>query len=170
MKFKVFQLVVVISIIFLNHFVQAQDYRVHSGFMYHFTKYIEWPAAKKSGDFVIGVVGNAAIIDPLNAMASAKTVGTQKIIIKRFSNVASVSDCHILFLSDDKTDEIEEASSKAKSKNILLVSEGNGLAKKGSSINFLIVDGKLKFELNKKTIQDTGLKVSSELLGLAILI
>lgn len=168
---KYFQIFIIPMLIIWNlNSSIAQDYRLHSGFMYHFTKYIEWPAAKKSGDFVIGVVGNAPISDALNAMAASKTVGTQKIVIKKFSNVAAVSDCQILFLSNDSAKDVDEAASKSKSKNYLLVTESNGLAKKGACINFVVVDGKLKFELSKSAVKDAGLKVSSELLGLAIVI
>ncbi len=168
---KYFKFLIVPMLLIWNlPFSKAQDYRLHSGFMYHFTKYIEWPAAKKTGDFVIGVVGNAPISDALNAMAASKTVGTQKIVIKKFSNVSSVSDCQILFLSNDSAKEVDEAATKSKSKNYLLVTESSGLAKKGSCINFIIVDGKLKFELSKNAVKDAGLKVSSELLGLAIVI
>ena len=46
---------------------KAQDEKFKALFMYNFTKYIEWPQSKQTGDFVIGVVGGSPIIDELNA-------------------------------------------------------------------------------------------------------
>jgi hypothetical protein len=43
----------------------------------------------------------------------------------------------------------------------------DGLGKKGSHINFVIQDGKIRFELNQTTILEAGLKVSSQLSILA---
>src|ERR1700704_3406195 len=35
---------------------QATDYAVQANIIYHFTKYIDWPGYKKSGDFIIGII------------------------------------------------------------------------------------------------------------------
>jgi len=53
---------------------------------------------------------------------------------------------------------------------VLTVTDGNGLGQKGSCINFKVVDGKLKFELNQAVIGTSNLKVSSQLSSMAILI
>ncbi len=59
---------------------------------------------------------------------------------------------------------------KARVKGTLIVTEKSGLAAQGAAINFIIVDNKLKFEANTKSINKADLKVSSQLLKLAILI
>ena len=38
------------------------------------------------------------------------------------------------------------------------------------AINFVIIKGKLKFEMNRRAIEDAGLQASSQLLKLAILV
>jgi len=52
----------------------------------------------------------------------------------------------------------------------LTITDGNGLGQKGSCINFKVVDGKLKFEMNQGTLTGSNLKVSSQLSSMAILI
>jgi hypothetical protein len=44
------------------------------------------------------------------------------------------------------------------------------MAEKGSCINFKIIDGKLKFELNQNVVTGSNLKVSGQLTSMAILI
>jgi hypothetical protein len=147
---------------------QADDYKFHSLFIYNFTKYIQWPSS--SGDFVIGVVGRSDIIPKLEEMAKARTVGSQKIVIKTFPTAASVDGCQMLFIPNSQSKSLEELKDKARKSNILIITETPGLASKGSNINFVLKEGKWKFELNKQATEDAGIKVSSELAKLAILI
>jgi hypothetical protein len=51
-----------------------------------------------------------------------------------------------------------------------MITDKNGLGAKGSSINFKVVDNKLKFELNSKAIEASNLKVSGALSSMAIII
>jgi hypothetical protein len=145
------------------------DYRFHSIFIYNFTKYIQWPAAQQSGDFVIGVLGNStSVIDELTKVTANKTVGTQKIVVKKFKSAAEAGDCHILFIPSSGSHNFDDVQSKLKGKPTLVITEKTGLAQKGSGINFIMQDNKWKFELNEAATQSAGLKVSRELSQLAI--
>jgi hypothetical protein len=150
--------------------VQAQttDYKFHSVFIYNFTKYIQWPTEQQAGDFVIGVLGNSSISADLEKMAMNKTVGTQKIVVKKFKSVSEIADCHILFIPSNSNVSFDDVQNKFKGKPTLLITEKTGLAQKGSGINFVLQDNKWKFELNEAATQSAGLKVSKELSKLAI--
>lgn len=147
---------------------QAQDYRFHSVFIYNFTKYIQWPESYQSGDFVISVLGDSPIIQELEKMASTKTAGSQKFSIKKIDNVADLGKGQILFIPNSKSKNLEEVLAKLGGQSTLIITEKPGLGQKGSGINFILVDGKWKFELNKASTEKANLKVSSELTRLAI--
>jgi hypothetical protein len=147
---------------------QTSDYKFHSVFIYNFTKYIQWPAEQQSGDFVIGVLGNSSISADLEKMAANKTVGAQKIVVKKFKSVAEAGACHILFIPNSANHNFDDVQNKFKGKPTLLITEKSGLAQKGSGINFILQDNKWKFELNEAATQSSGLKVSKELSKLAI--
>jgi hypothetical protein len=59
---------------------------------------------------------------------------------------------------------------KIKGMSTLVVTEKAGLARKGSVINFINVENKQKFELNKTNANKNGLVVSSNLMSLGIAI
>ncbi|MDO1447248.1 YfiR family protein [Rhodocytophaga aerolata] len=147
---------------------QTTDYKFHSVFIYNFTKYIQWPAEQQAGDFVIGVLGNSSISEDLEKMAMNKTVGTQKIVVKKFKSAAEAGTCHILFIPNNSNVSFDDIQHKFKGKPTLLITEKTGLAQKGSGINFVLQDNKWKFELNEAATQSAGLKVSKELSKLAI--
>ena len=143
---------------------------VYSMMVFNFTKYVQWPDHAGSGEFVIGVVGNADIYNTLNGWYGGKPRGTKTYVIKKFANASEVTDCHVLFIDKSKSSEFEAANNKVKGKGTLVITDKNGLGEKGSGINFKMVDNKLKFELNQKAIEASNLKVSGALLSMAILI
>jgi len=97
-------------------------------------------------------------------------VGTQKIVVNKVSSSAGVYNCHILFIGDDESGSVKKISAATAGAPVLIVSESNGLARKGSCINFITVDDKLKLEINKTSIEQRNLRIASELLELGIII
>jgi len=149
---------------------QVTDYKVHANIIYRFTKYIEWPGNKQAGDFVIGIVGDSPLYEELRSLTVGKSVGDQRIIIKKFAAGAAAYNCSILFIGQDESKNLKRIALLTADQSVLLITEENGLAKKGSCINFIIVDDRLKLEINKNNILSRNMNVASELLKLATLI
>ena len=138
--------------------------------VYNFTKYVQWPDHAATGEFVIGVVGNTDIYNTLNGWYGGKPRGTKTYIIKKFNSAADVTECHVLYIDKSKSGEFDNVNDKLKGKGTLIITDKSGLGEQGSSINFKLVDNKLKFELNQKAIEASNLKVSGALSSMAILI
>ena len=145
-------------------------HEVHSMMVYNFTKYVQWPDHSATGEFIIGVVGNTDIYNTLNGWYGGKPRGSKTYIIKKFNSAAEVTDCHVLYIDKSKSGEFDNVNDKLKGKGTLIITDKSGLGEKGSSINFKLVDNKLKFELNQKAIEASNLKVSGALSSMAILI
>ena len=148
----------------------AQKEKYHSIFIYNFSKYVKWPDAQNSGKFVIGVFGASAIHKDLKVMATTKKVNGRSIEIRQINSTSDIQNCHILYLSASDSGKIKEIISKTQDQSILIVTDNPGLAKKGAAINFVNVDGKIKFELNQKNAESRGLKVAGTLASLAIIV
>lgn len=161
-----------LSVCFSSKVVAQQDvdYSIHANIIYHFTKYIDWPSNKKSGNFIIGVVGDSPLFDELQTSLANKKAGYQNIVIKKFSASAASFNCHILFVSDDESGSFKKIAAATKGSPVLLVSETERFAQKGSCINFAIVNERLKLEINKSNIEQRDLSIASELLQLGILV
>ncbi len=149
---------------------QATDYKVHANIIYRITKYIEWPENKQAGDFVIGIVGDSPLYDELSSLTVNKSVGDQRIIVKRLSAGASSYTCQMLFISQEESRNLKRIALLTADLPVLLITEDNGLAKKGSCINFIIVDDRLKLEINKNNVLSRNLNIASELLKLATIV
>ena len=99
-------------------------------------------------------------------MALSKTVGTQKIEIRIVTKLSEIGKANILYVSPDVETPLVDIIKTTKGKSILVVTESIGFAKKGATINFVIVDNRQKFELNQANAEKNHLKVSSSLLKL----
>jgi hypothetical protein len=53
---------------------------------------------------------------------------------------------------------------------ILTVGEKKGFASRGGMINFIVVENKVRFEINPHAVETAALKISSQLLKLAIIV
>jgi hypothetical protein len=158
---------------FLSGNMIAQDrptHEIHAAMVFNFIKYVQWPNEGEAGEFVVGVLGEDNVFNTLKQWYDGKPKGSKKYVIKKITSVEEAGDCHVLYLGKSKSKEIENIKNNTAGKPVLTVTDGNGLAQKGSCINFKIVDGKLKFELNQASILGANLKVSSQLTSMAILI
>ncbi|MEL7002170.1 MAG: YfiR family protein [Bacteroidota bacterium] len=147
---------------------QNPESKIKTVFVFNFTKYIQW--SSESQEFVIGVVGgDNETLTAFKSMAKQKSAASRKIVIREIESAVDYSTCNIIYITEENSNKLSEIKSK-RLKNILIVTEKEGMAEKGSGINFVKKDGKLRFELNEKVVENSGLKVSSQLKGLAILV
>ncbi len=145
--------------------------KIRAMFLYNFTKNIEWPKSYKQGNFIIGILGTSTLKDELQTIVASKKVGNvQDFEILQFSSTSDIKKCHILYVTSENSAMMKPAQAKIKGKSTLLITEKAGMAKQGAAINFIVVDNKQKFELNKANAEKYDLKVSNNLTSLAILV
>lgn len=146
----------------------AKNYVYYPVFIYNFCKYIQWP--NQGDEIVIGVLGNSPIIPQLQRMANAKSTPTMRFVIRKFNAEEEVADCHVLFLPNSFEPDIELLYKQVENKSILFITENEKYIRKYSSINFIIVKGKPLFQMNRRQMAKSRLKVSQKLVSLAIVI
>lgn len=138
-------------------------------FIYNFTHYIEWDSSSANGDFIIGIIGNSEISKSLTDIAKTNTINNRSIRIRRYDKPENISKCHILFIPKDSPFQLESILKKT-GNGVLTISETTGYANMGTALNFIVKNDKLKFEANLKSLDRAGLKASSQLLKLAIIV
>jgi hypothetical protein len=162
----------VITLLFAGS-LQAQErptHEIHAAMVYNFIKYVQWPDETEAGSFVVGVIGDDNVYNTLKQWYDGKPKGSKKYVVKKLASAAETSDCHVVYIGKAKNKEFESIKASTTGKSILTVTDGNGMGQKGSCINFKVVDGKLKFELNQTTVTSSNLKISSQLSSMAILL
>jgi hypothetical protein len=149
---------------------ERPTHEIHAAMLFNFIKYVQWPNEGEGGEFVVGVIGDDKVFTTLNQWYNGKAKGSKKYVIKKLSSADESSSCQVVYVGKSKNREFENIKNNIEGKSILTITDGNGLGQKGSCINFKVIDGKLKFELNQATFTGSNLKVSSQLSSMAILI
>ena len=140
--------------------VSAQEDKYKAMFIYNFTKQIEWPANEMNKDFVICVVNQGDALKAIKSMAQGKMVNDKAISVVGVKNIDEISACQILYLpSSENAEKINSAVAKVGSASTLIISDKPGALENGSCINFVEIDDKIKYEINKKAIEDRNMKV-----------
>ncbi len=153
--------------------VMAQErptHEIHAAMVFNFIKYVQWPDESQAGEFVVGVIGDDNVYSTLQKWYDGKPKGNKKYVIKKLGSASESAGCHVVYIGKSKSRDFDDVKASTNGKSILTVTDGNGLGQKGSCINFKVIDGKLKFELNQGTVSSSNLKVSSQLSSMAILI
>ena len=167
-----FKYLLVLFCLIAFRFQQPSTFDVNSKikavFLYNFTRYFEWPDKKKTDNFVIYVVGkNDNLITELKNLAKSKKVGNQPIEIQNSDSYEPATRSHIVYFLPEAGRALGDASSRNRNKGVLMVAETPGACRSGASINFIIVDNKLKFEYNKGTAIKSGLKTNDDFKAMA---
>ncbi|MFV8464196.1 YfiR family protein [Flavobacterium sp. LB1P62] len=143
----------------------GKEYALKAAFLYRFIDYVNWKDYSKNQTFKIAILEGSPITASLQDIPK-----TKKIEIKEYKNLKDISFCNILFVPYNSTIPIETILSKFSGKPVLIVTERNGYGKKGAQMNFVIIEKKLKFEVNLKAINKSGIGISSFLLQHAIIV
>lgn len=141
---------------------------VYSAMMYNIFKYIQWPDDNSPGNFVVGIMGDDDLLKAMQASYKGKNKGSKSLTVKKIESTADVAECHVVFVTNNGN--VSAVKTQLDGKPVLLVTNGEGLARKGSILNFVTEAGKLRFELNQAALQKANLKASGALTSLAILI
>jgi len=148
--------------------LHAQQDMFKSLFIYNFTKSIDWPTDYQQGNFIVAVVGKDGVTEELQKLAATKKVNAQTIQIVQLTNLSEVPKAHIIYVAPSKSGSLASVVDYYKSKPTLIVSDKEKGCSEGAGINFVLVDGKLKFEISSKNVTSHHLALSEKLTALGI--
>ena len=103
------------------------------------------------------------MVSALTDYTAGKLVGMKPIAVKQYKSPANVDNCQILFVAYGKCGAMKEIVEKVGSNPTLIVAEKRSALAEGAGITFVLMDDKLKFELNKANATKNGLKLNTKL-------
>lgn len=143
---------------------------VKAAYLFHFCSLVEWPA----GTFVaadspvrVGIVSDDALADDLQKLIRSRPVQGRRIVVDRISRPPQASAVHLLFVGDAQRDRLPEWLSGLVNKPVLTVTESEHALAFGSIVNFMLVQGTLRFEISQEAAAQAGLTISSRLLAVS---
>lgn len=149
----------------------SQEYAIKAAYIYNFSKFVEWPAKafEKSKTFNVSILVDEDLV-PYFKKLNGKEVRGRKVVISFKKQVEDIEICHIIFVGKSKQNNLAEILTRLKDQSVLIIGDEEGFSKQGGMINFVMKENNVRFEINPDAARRAGLKISSKLLSLGIIV
>jgi YfiR/HmsC-like len=148
----------------------AADYSedvVKAAYLFRLAGYVDWPGGADRGDFVIAVLGSPAMARQLGGLAGGHLINNHPVRVREAASVRDIADPDILYVGAGRAQALRSWRPAA-SRSTLIVTDEEGGLRDGGMLNFLTIDRRVRFEVSLTAAGQAHLKISSELLGLAV--
>ena len=143
----------------------TKEDRVKSAIIYKLTKFISWPQKKQS--LTLCVIGSGSINNEIQKINRKFSMGRRLSITHKSPNAPLNKLCDLIYLHNSNNQKISQVIDKVKDSPVLTISDSKQFAEKGGNIELYRTGSRIKFAINKKSVQQAKLSVDSQLLKLA---
>ena len=140
------------------------ELEVKASYLYKLAPYVAWPPDS-------GVTFNICVVgaDPFGAMLDHAVAGAdvarRPVVIRRLTAVSRDSPCQIAFLGGSSAQSAKDAERLLRGAPILTVTDA---AAAPGIVDFEVVGGRVRFQIDDQAASEAGLSFSSKLLSLAL--
>lgn len=133
---------------------------------YNFAKYADWPGEDE--DESIRLCFFTDNFQNSFSVLQGKLVFDKPVKVSQLNSVKEASDCHLVYIDRSERELLQRLFVYLQGKPILTVSDISGFVDDGGMIEILKVNNKFRFKVNLTQIQASKLKMSSQVLKLAV--
>lgn len=145
--------------------VQPADL-VKVGFVYNFTKFVEWPAASLPPgsplNLCVAGSGLGGRIDQLHGRLGQG----HEIRVHSVSGHGDLAGCHVLFIANSEERRLNSLLNAVANSPVLTISDIESFPADGGMIGLTVRNSRVGFTVSLANTRATGLKISSQLLRL----
>jgi hypothetical protein len=148
----------------------ASDVQVKAAYLYQFGGFVEWPPqafAGPDGAFTIGLIGAESMAAELEQIVATRQVQGRQVLVRRLAPGEPLAGLQVLFVGGDDAGRLPEILSAAQGIPLLVVTEAQDALARGSTINFVAVGDRVRFDVALPAAERSRLRISSRLLGVA---
>jgi len=146
----------------------AEEESLKSYFIFNFIKYINWPPEALSDYFTISVYKSDKFTGRLREIAAQQKLKSMPVQIKIVNSLEEAASSHVIVIPEENSNYFSKIFQNFSNSPVLLITEKKGLGREGASINMRVTNNKIRFSINKTSIDNHGLSVSAKLLNLAL--
>ncbi len=148
--------------------MDMQEDRMKAAFLYNLTKFVHWPASNdKTGPLTMCVFRDDAFGFVLRQTVHGKSVQGQVLAVRILLVADESRGCQMLFISAAEAQHTGELLAAASGGAVLTIGETVPFLSEGGLVRFFIEANRLRVQVNVEGAQQAGLKLSSQLLGIA---
>ncbi len=148
---------------------RSLEYQVKATYLYKFQPFVDWPPSAVPTDdtpIVICIAGRDPFGASIDRAISDVKIGSRAVVLNRLAARSEELPCHILFIGGSQTT-IKRWLEQVREKPVLTVTEQEANSNETGIINFVNVNGRIRFEVDNVRAREAGLILSTKLLALA---
>jgi hypothetical protein len=145
------------------------EYAVKAAFLSKFGFYVDWPNGAFAGPAAplsLCVVGDDPFGNLLDDAVAGQGGAGRPIVVRRLKTVARDSGCHIAYLGGEPRP--GTALETLRGSAALVVTDARNPVPTTGTIHFVLRDNRVRFSIDDEAASQSGLAISSKLLGLAL--
>lgn len=142
---------------------------VKAAYLQKFPAFITWPSSAfetSTSDFVMAVLEDEAVFRELSKLAVGRQVQGRPLVVRRLTQLDALERLHVVYIGRKAAD-VRNGSTSLARKQVLVVTDVPGGLERGAIVNFIVVDGKVRFELSLPAAAFADLKLDSRLVTVA---
>jgi hypothetical protein len=144
------------------------EYQVKAVYLYKLLKFTNWPemnTSLKEKFLTIGIFGDTPMIEGLSELKAKNPDSNLKII--ELDSVEELPMLNVLFISESESLNQKKIIAALDGKPVLTFGEEENFLQNGGMINFLLKNGKVRFDINLRKLKISGIQLSSKALKAA---
>jgi hypothetical protein len=142
---------------------------VKATYLYKLAAFVAWPpGALPANSLVICIVGNDPFGAVLDQAVAGQTVQQRPIVVRRYGTVTANPGCQLMYVAGSDAQPVANVLAAVRGAPVLTVTDGQTDASTAGTINFVLQDGYVRFEIDPRMATQSGLNISSKLLSLAV--
>jgi hypothetical protein len=137
-------------------------------FLYRFAGYVTWPASTANApQFTIAVLGAETVAAQLKEFLPQHPIQGRPARVATIQGLSQLGDAQILYIGPGFAGKLSLLTDALKDRPILIVTDQPGALEEGSTVNFLMEQQHVRFEISTAAAKRSGLLISSGLLAVA---
>jgi hypothetical protein len=142
---------------------------VKAAYLYRLTGYVEWPgAADSSKRFVIAVVDSPGVARELKFLSAGHQFNNRPVEVVEAGRIRDAGRPAILYIGSGHAKILRPALADLAANSTLVVTDEEGGLDAGATVNFITLDHRVRFEVSLTAADRAHLKISAELLAVAV--
>jgi len=147
---------------------EALEASVKAAYLYKFLSYVDWPArafASAEAPQVIGVIGSDEVLAELQRLVTGRILHGRPLVATRIAPGDSVELLHVLYIG--RGARTAAAMRSVHGRPVLTITDSPSGLGEGSVLNFVMAQGRIRFEASLPAAERAGLRLSARLLAVA---
>ncbi len=138
--------------------------QVEAVYLFKFASFVTWPETSftsQSSPIIVGILDDSALAGELNRIAVGKQVNGRPVQVRSILNGDGLEGLHVLFIGAAARGRAAELLSTLDGRPVLTVSNEPTVHARGTMVNFVVVDQRVRFDVAIGPVRRSRLHMSA---------